>query len=390
MDMAAEAVGIDRIEIRRRNLIPTAKLPHTTQTGFVYDSGEFERCMDMALGLIDQNGFAARRRQSEKNGKLRGRGYCFFIEQGGVFNDRMELRFDPGGTVTIVAGTHSHGQGHATTYAQMITEWLGVPFEKIRFVQGDTDAVPFGRGTYAARSSMVGGCALKGAADAIIEKARPMAALLMEASAGDIEFKDGHFRVVGTDKAMTMMDVARGFYRPMGLPKEFSVGLEASGSWATEPPNFPNGFHACEVEVDPQTGKVTVDRYCAADDLGMIVNPLICEGQLTGALAQGVGQALVEHVVYDPSTGQLVSGSFMDYGMPRADDMPEVHSEFIEVPAKTNPLGIKGMAESGSIGAPPAIIGAILDALKPLGVTHIDMPATPSRVWETINRAHAV
>jgi carbon-monoxide dehydrogenase large subunit len=189
---------------------------------------------------------------------------------------------------------------------------------------------------------------------------------------------------------MTMMDVARGFYRPMGLPKEFSVGLEASGSWATEPPNFPNGFHACELEVDPQTGKVTLDRYCAADDLGMIVNPLICEGQLTGALAQGLGQALVEHVIYDPSTGQLVSGSFMDYGMPRADDFPEVHSEFIEVPAKTNPLGIKGMAESGSIGAPPAIIGAILDALKPLGVTHIDMPATPARVWQAINRAQAV
>jgi carbon-monoxide dehydrogenase large subunit len=387
MDEAAEAVGIDRVEIRRRNVIPTSKLPYSTQTGFVYDSGEFERCMDMAIELLDTKGFAKRRRESEKAGKLRGRGYCFFIEQGGVFNDRMELRFDPSGNVTIVAGTHSHGQGHATTYAQMVTDWLGVPFEKIRFVQGDTDAVPFGRGTYAARSSMVGGCALKGAADAIVEKAKPMAAFLMEASAADIEFKEGNFRVVGTDKAMSMMDVARGFYRPMGLPKEFSVGLEASGSWATEPPNFPNGFHCCEVEVDPETGKVIVDRYAAADDLGLIINPMICEGQIMGALAQGLGQALIEHVVYDPASGQLVTGSFMDYGMPRASDVPDAHSEFIEIPAKTNPLGIKGIAESGSIGAPPAIIGAILDALKPLGVEHIDMPATPSRVWEAINKA---
>jgi carbon-monoxide dehydrogenase large subunit len=387
MDKAADAVGIDRIEIRRRNAIPAGKLPYMTPTGFEYDSGDFERCMDLALHLLDDKGFAARRRASEKHGKLRGRGYCFFIEQGGVFNDRMELRFDPGGTVTIVAGTHSHGQGHATTYAQMVSDWLGVPFEAIRFVQGDTDAVPFGRGTYAARSSMVGGCALKLAADAIVEKAKPMAAMMMEAAAGDIEFNDGTFRVVGTDKAMPMTDVARGFYRPMGLPKEFSVGLEASGSWAAEPPNFPNGFHACEVEVDPDTGKLTVDRYAAADDLGRIINPLICEGQIVGALAQGLGQALLEHVIYDGASGQLVTGSFMDYGMPRADDMPELASEFFEVPAKTNPLGIKGIGESGAIGAPPAIIGALLDALKPLGVEHIDMPATPARIWEAINRA---
>jgi carbon-monoxide dehydrogenase large subunit len=387
MDKAADAVGIDRIEIRRRNVIAPGKLPYMTPTSFEYDSGDFEKCMDLALHLLDHKGFAARRRASEKNGKLRGRGYCFFIEQGGIFNDRMELRFDPGGTVTIVAGTHSHGQGHATTYSQMVSDWLGVPFEQIRFVQGDTDAVPFGRGTYAARSSMVGGCALKMAADAIVEKAKPMAALMMEAAASDIEFKDGSFRVVGTDKTMPMMAVARGFYRPMGLPKEFSVGLEASGSWAAEPPNFPNGFHACEVEIDPDTGKLTIDRYAAADDLGRIINPMICEGQIIGALAQGLGQALMEHIVYDGASGQLVTGSFMDYGMPRADDMPEVNSEFFEVPAKTNPLGIKGIGESGAIGAPPAIIGALLDALKPLGVTHIDMPATPARIWEAIQRA---
>jgi carbon-monoxide dehydrogenase large subunit len=193
--------------------------------------------------------------------------------------------------------------------------------------------------------------------------------------------------VVGTDKAMSMMDVARGFYRPIGLPKEFSVGLEASGSWASEPPNFPNGFHACEVEIDPQTGVVTIDRYACVDDLGIIINPMICEGQVMGALAQGIGQTLMEQVVYDPSSGQLVTGSFMDYAMPRADDIPEVHSEFCEIPSTTNPLGIKGIGESGSIASPPAIIGAILDALKPLGVEHIDMPATPARVWGAINKA---
>jgi carbon-monoxide dehydrogenase large subunit len=387
LEKAAVATGIDPIDLRRRNLIPPAKLPYATPTGYVYDSGEFEKSMRMGLELVDAKGFDKRRKESSKQGKLRGRGCAFFIEQGGVFNDRMELRFNPSGTLTIVAGTHSHGQGHATTYAQMASDWLGVPFEAIRFVQGDTDAVPFGRGTYAARSSMVGGCALKMAADAIIEKARPMAALLMEAAAGDIEFKDGSFRVVGTDKAMAMADVARGFYRPMGLPKEFGVGLEASGSWAAEPPNFPNGFHACEIELDPDTGMVTIDRYAAVDDLGCVINPLICEGQVQGAIAQGVGQALMEHVIYDRGSGQLLTGSFQDYGMPRADDFPDMHTEFHEVPAKTNPLGIKAIGESGAIGAPPAIINAILDALRPLGVEHIDMPATPLRVWETIRKA---
>jgi carbon-monoxide dehydrogenase large subunit len=389
LDKAADLIGLDRVEIRRRNVIPMAKIPYATPTGFVYDSGEFERVMDMTLGLMDETGFAQRRRETETRGRLRGRGYCYFIENGGVFNDRMELRFDPGGAVSIVAGTHSHGQGHATTYAQMVSDWLGIPFDKIRFVQGDTEAVPFGRGTYAARSSMVGGCALKLAADAIIDKAKPMAAFLMEAAAADIEFKDGRFRVVGTDKAMGMMDVARGFYRPMGLPKEFSVGLEASGSWASEPPNFPNGFHSCEIEVDPETGALTIERYACVDDLGIIVNPMICEGQVMGALAQGIGQTLMEQVVYDPATGQLVTGSFMDYAMPRAEDIPEVHSEFCEIPSTTNPLGIKGIGESGSIASPPAIMSALMDALKPLGVAHIDMPATPARVWAAIAAARS-
>jgi len=389
LDRAAEATGLDQAEIRRRNLIKPQAMPYKTPTMFVYDSGEFERLLDRCLDLGDWKGFAGRRRASEKNGKRRGRGIAFLIEQGGVFNERMELRFDPGGTVTIVAGTFSHGQGHATTFAQLVSQWLGVPFEAIRFVQGDTDQVPFGRGTYAARSSMLGGCALKAAADAIVEKAKPMAATLMEAAAGDVEFKDGQFRIVGTDKSMGMMDVAKAFYYRMGITDKFGVGLEASGTYATEPPNFPNGCHMCEVEVDPETGDVKVDRYFAVDDVGVAINPLICEGQVHGGLAQGIGQALMEHAFYDAQSGQLVSGSFMDYAMPRAEHFPEFISELEEIPAKTNPLGVKGIGEAGCVASPPAVINAVLDALKPLGVDHIDMPATAAKVWETLRNAKA-
>ena len=387
LDRAAQVIGIDPAEIRRRNFIPPHAMPYATPTGYVYDSGAFEQIMEKCLALTDWTAFDARRMASQKRGKLRGRAVAYFIEQGGVFNDRMELRFDPSGTVTIVAGTFSHGQGHATTYAQMVSDWLGVPFENIRFVQGDTDQVSFGRGTYASRSSMIGGCALKAAADAIVEKATRMAAHLMEAAPADLEFTEGKFQVVGTDRSVSLMNVAQAFYRPMGLPAEFGVGLEAIGSYATEPPNFPNGCNTCEVEVDPQTGAVKVDRYVVVDDAGIVINPLICEGQIQGGVAQGIGQALLEEVVYDRESGQLLSGSFTDYCMPRADDLPGFTVAFEEVPSTTNPLGIKGLGEVGSVGAPPVVISAILDALKPLGVDHIDMPATPSRVWETVRRA---
>jgi carbon-monoxide dehydrogenase large subunit len=386
IDRAASVLGIDPVEIRRRNFIPGAKMPHKTATGATYDSGEFARVMDECLKVSDWDGFSRRAAASKKNGKLRGRGICYFLEEASVFNDRMELRFDPSGNVTILAGTHSHGQGHATVYAQMVSEWLGVPFESIRFVQGDTNAVPIGRGTYASRSMMVGGNALKIAADAIVEKAKPMAAHLMEAAAGDIEFRDGRFHIVGTDRSMALTDVAKAFYRPAHLPKQFDVGLEAAGSFASEPPNYPNGCHICEVEVDPQTGAVGVVRYAAVDDVGRVMNHLLCEGQIHGGVAQGVGQALMEAVVYDRD-GQLVTGSFQDYCMPRADDFPQITSELTEIPSPANPLGIKAAGEAGATGAPPAVIGAVLDALRPLGVEHIDMPATPGRVWAALSRA---
>jgi carbon-monoxide dehydrogenase large subunit len=299
----------------------------------------------------------------------------------------MELRFDAGGTVTVVAGTFSHGQGHATTYAQMVSDWLGVPFDSIRLVQGDTDAVSFGRGTYASRSAMLGGSALRAASDAIIEKAKLLAAHLMEVAPQDLAFEAGKFTVSGTDKAMPLTEVAKAFHRPVGLPPQFGVGLDASGS-SSAPPTFPNGCHVCELEVDSETGVVEIDRYVVVDDVGKVINPLICHGQIEGALAQGIGQALMENVAFDRESGQMLSASFMDYAMPRAADLPPRYElDFIDVPAKTNPLGVKGVGEAGCVGAPPAVMNALLDALFPLKVTHLDMPATPHRVWQAIQKA---
>jgi len=387
IDEAALETGIDAVEIRRRNLIRPEAMPYATLTGYVYDSGEFERAMDKCLGLADWNGFAARKAQSEQAGLLRGRGLAYFIEEAGIFNERMDLRFDAEGNLTILAGTHSHGQGHATAFAQMVSEWLGVPFESIRYVQGDTQKVAVGRGTYASRSVMVGGCALKVASDAVIEKGRKMAAFLMEAKADDVEYGDGLYRVKATNRSMPLQEVAKAFFRPAGIPKELGVGLDGNGSYASEPGNFPNGCHACEVEIDPATGQVAVVRYAAVDDLGRTINPMIVEGQVHGALAQGIGQALFEHLVYDRESGQLVSGSFMDYAMPRAADFPPFEVDHHDVPATTNPLGVKGIGEAGTTGAPPAVMNAILDALRPLGVKHLDMPATPPRVWRAIEGA---
>jgi len=391
MDEAATQLGLDAVEIRRRNFIHKDAMPYRTATGYLYDSGDFQRVVDTGVRLADWDGFPERRAQSEHAGRHRGRGIAYFIEQGGVFNDRMELRFDPGGTVTIVAGTFSHGQGHETTFAQMVSEWLGVPFESIRFVQGDTDKVPFGRGTYAARSSMVGGSALRVAADKIIERARLMAAELMEVGADDLEFIDGSYRVVGDDKeSMPLTDVAKAFFYPRGITDKFGVGLDASGTWSTEKENFPNGCHICEVEVDPDTGEVAIDGYVIVEDLGVVINPMIAEGQTHGGLAQGLGQALVEHHAYDRETGQLLTGSLGDYGVPRTVFMPNVVSAFECTPCTTNPLGVKAVGEGATIAAPPAVINAVIDALRGEGVSHLDMPATPDRVWQAIQQARHI
>jgi aerobic carbon-monoxide dehydrogenase large subunit len=395
MDEAARKLNIDPVELRRLNYIPPSAMPYNTTAnwtvgapvGWTYDSGDFAKLTDRAVQLADWQGFQKRKQQSEGKGKLRGRSLIYYLEDSGVFNERMEMRFDPSGMVTIVAGTHSHGQGHATTYAQLASDWLGVPFENIRLVQGDTDAVSFGRGTYASRSAMLGGSALRAASDAIIAKAKDMAAHLLEAAATDLEFKEGKFTVAGTDRGIPLTDVAKAFYRPVGPTTKFGAGLDASGS-SNAPPTFPNGCHICEVEVDPDTGVVEIARYVVVDDVGRVINPLICHGQIDGALAQGIGQALMENIAFDAESGQMLSASFMDYAMPRSTDFV-VHAEmeFVDVPAKTNPLGVKGIGEAGCVGAPPAVMNAILDALRPRGVKHLDMPATPRRVWEALQHA---
>jgi len=388
IEHAARQIGMDPAEIRRRNLIPPSKLPYTTPTHWVYDSGEFVKLMDTCIAASDPKGYKERKRATEKKGKLRGRAVSYYIEFGGIFNDRMEMRFDPSGALTVYGGTHSHGQGHATVFAQIAHDILGVPFEQIKYVQGDTAQVAIGRGTYGARSAVVGGSALKRAAEQMIEKGKERAAAMMEADKGDIDFKDGQYVVKGTDKTVALVDVAKASFAPMGpLTNRFGVGLEAEGSFSPEPPSHPNGCHVCEVEIDPETGEVKLDRYHMIDDLGRILNPMIVVGQMQGGSVQGMGQALMEHQVYDRKSGQLLTGSFLDYAMPRASVLPTIDTRMEEIACKTNPLGVKGIGESGTIGAPPTIINAVIDALSPLGVTQIDMPATPLRVWETIQKA---
>ena len=387
LDRAAAEIGVDPRELRRRNFIGPAAMPYRTALTETYDSGEFEAAMDKAVALADWPGFAARRAESEGRGRRRGIGLACFIEICALYNDRMEIRFDPGGGVTIVAGTFSHGQGHETVYAQMVSEWLGVAMDSIRLIQGDTDRVGFGRGTYASRSMTVGGSALRGAADAVIDKGRRIAAHLLEAADGDIAFADGVFSVAGTDRTVAIAAVARAAYAPMGLPPALGVGLEGVAGFSPEAPNYPNGCHICEVEIDPDTGRVTLERYAAVDDVGRAVNPLLLFGQVHGGVAQGIGQAALEAVVFDAASGQMLSGSFMDYAMPRADDLPAFAVGLHEVPCPGNPLGVKGAGEAGAVGAPAAVINAILDALRPLGVTDLAMPATPQRVWRAIRQA---
>lgn len=388
MDEAAVLLGLDRVEIRRRNLIPASAMPHTTATGVTYDSGDFAQMMDRCLALADWDGYDQRTADSESRGLLRGRAVTTYLESAGVFNERMELRFDPEGNVTILAGTHSHGQGHATVFPQLVHEWLGVPYDQIRYLQGDTDKVAFGRGTYAARSSLLGGTALHAAAQSAIAQARTMAATLLEAAETEIDFADGLFSVRGTNRSLSFVDVAKAFFRPMGKPGGLSLGFTVQGTAGGESPNFPNGAHVCEVEVDPETGAIQIDRYAVADDVGHALNPMVCEGQIVGGIAQGLGQALIEQVVYDPENGQLLSGSFSDYGMPRATLMPlHIQSELAEIPCKTNPLGVKGVGESGTIGSPATLVNAVLDALRSVGVTDITMPLTPVKVWTAIEQA---
>jgi aerobic carbon-monoxide dehydrogenase large subunit len=383
-DQAAREMSLDPAELREKNLIRADAFPYQTRTGWVYDTGNYAAALAKCQALADWRGYAERRSQSETAGKCRGRGIVYYVENTGIFNDRMELRFDPSGELTILAGTLSHGQGHETSYAQMVADWLGVSEDKIHLAQADTDEVAIGRGTYASRSMIVGGSALRAAADEVIERGKRFAAHFMEADTADIAFADGAFTIAGTDRSMPIGQVAKMSFIPMGLPTELGVGLQGAGAFSPGLPSFANGCHICEVEIDPETGEVTLDRYTAVDDIGTVINPLLATGQIQGGAAQGIGQALIEDIVYDRDSGQLLTGSLMDYGIPRADMLPAIGVDFSPVPSTTNPIGVKGVGEGGTIAATPTVINAILDALAPLGVTDLPMPATAERIWHAI------
>ena len=400
-DTAARELGIDRAEIRRRNLIPRQAMPYKTPVGPTYDCGDFPGLLEKALQLSAYRGFEERRREAAARNRLRGLGLACYVESSGVapsrlagmmgargaFYEAAQVRVAPDGSVTALLGTHSHGQGHATAFAQIVSRELQVPVEKITVIEGDTAAVPVGTGTFGSRSIAVGGSALQRACAKVIEKGKKIAAHRLEAAAADIEFSAGEFRVSGTDRKVAFAEVARAAYVPHDYPLEaLEPGLDEQAFY--DPANFAfsNGAHVCEVEVDPQTGAVEIAAYYAVDDVGTVVNPMLVEGQLHGGLAQGIGQALAEQAVYED--GQLLSASFMDYALPRAGDLPWFACETDESqPCTHNPLGAKGCGESGAIAAPAAVVSALLDALAPLGVTDIEMPATPQRVWQAIMRA---
>jgi carbon-monoxide dehydrogenase large subunit len=390
VDVAARETGLGPAEFRRRNFIAPEAMPYKTAMGLVYDTGEFARLMTRAMELADWSGFEARRKEARKRGKLRGIGMAYYVERcGGGLEERAELRITPQGEVTVLIGTQSNGQGHETAYAQIVEDRLGIPFEKIRVVQGDTDVIATGRGTGGSRSLPVGGNAVVRASEHVIAKCRRIAADMLEAAEADIEFANGVFAIAGTDRKLPILDVIKRAYTAQGLPKEMEPGIDEVGHYLPAAATFPNGCHICEIEVDAETGHPQIVSYVVVDDFGRVINPLLIAGQVHGGVVQGVGQALYEHCVYDDDSGQLLSGSFMDYTMPRADNMPPIVFETVEILCATNPLGIKGSGEAGAIGAPPAVINAVVDALAELGVRHVDMPATAHALWSVLHRARA-
>ncbi|HRC55091.1 MAG: xanthine dehydrogenase family protein [Myxococcales bacterium] len=401
VEKAARETGIDRVELRRRNLIQPSQFPYQTQVALQYDIGDYQATLDLALAKIDYAGYAQRHAASAANGKLRGIGMSTYIEACGIapsalvgalgaragLYEAANVRIHPTGSVTVFTGTHSHGQGHETTFAQLIADRLGVSTDNVEIVHGDTDRIPFGMGTYGSRSASVGGSAIVKALDKIVDKGKKIAAHLLEASVADIEFRDGAYRVVGTDRQKAFGEVAFAAYVPHNYPIDtVEPGLEESAFYDPKNFTFPGGTHFVEVEIDPETGVVEVVDVAIADDVGVIINPMIVDGQAHGGLAQGIGQALYEEVQYD-ADGQLSNGSYMTYCMPRAADLPMFKVGNHVTACTHNPLGVKGVGEVGAIGVPPAVINAVLDALAPLGVKDISMPATPEKVWRAIAAA---
>lgn len=403
VDVAAGVMGMDKTEIRRRNFVPKEAMPYQTPVALQYDTGDFAKNLDIALPLVDYPGFQQRRAESKARGKLRGIGFATYIEACGIAPSNVagalgaraglyecaEVRFHPTGSVTVFTGSHSHGQGHETTFAQIVADRFGIPIENVEIVHGDTNKIPFGMGTYGSRSLAVGGSALVKAMDKVERKAKKIAAHMLEAAETDIEVKDGRFTVAGTDKSLGIGDIALQAYVPHNFPlDELEPGLDEQAFYDPKNFTYPNGCHVCEVEIDPDTGVTTIVSFAAVDDFGNVINPLIVEGQVHGGLVQGIGQALYENCVYDEESGQLVTGSYMDYCMPRADDVPSFTVRYHEdQPCTHNPLGVKGCGEAGTIGAAAAVMNAVVDALSEYGVTHMDMPATPEKVWRTIRDA---
>ena len=388
IDEAARRLGIDPAELRRRNTIPPDAMPYKTSLTFTYDCGAFEKNMDDALGRADYAGFEARRAEAVARGRRRGIGISNTVHRAsGLELEAAQIRFDATGTATLMVGSVHHGQGHATTFTQIVCDRLGLEPGAVRFVSGDTDMVTFGRGSFASRSAALGGSAVALAADKIIDKGTRLAAHLMEAAAEDIAFADGRFTVSGTDRGIDLVDVARAAYQSRLLAQGIEPGLDELAMFLPGALNFPNGCHVAEIEIDPDTGMVEIVNYVVVDDFGTILNPLLLEGQIQGGLAQGIGQALMEDVAFDPESGQLLAGSFMDYCMPRAGDLVTFDSAFNEIPTPTNPIGAKGAGEAGAVGALPTMMNALVDALAPDGVEHIEMPATPERIWRAIRAA---
>ncbi len=380
IDRAAQQGGFDRAELRRKNLVPAAAMPMTNAVGSTVDSGAFPETFDRALDRANVAGFAGRRAQSEARGLLRGLGFAYHIKAtGGAPSENVEIRFEADGTLSLITGTQTIGQGHETTFPQIVAERLGVPNERVRLIQGDTDLIAAGGGHGSSRATYMGGTAIWRAADEIIAKGTRIAAEALEAAEADIRFEGGDFVVAGTDRRIGLVEIAA-IGRDKGMP------LDTYHYWTREWMTYPNGTHVAEVEVDRETGRVTIARYTAVDDYGVLVNPMVAAGQAHGAIAQGVGQALFEHAVYDPGSGQLVAGSLMDYALPRADDLPSWDIGFNPTRCTTNPLGVKGCGEAGAVAAFPAVANAILDALARWGVIELAGPATPSRIWQSIRR----
>ncbi len=387
VDEAARVTGLSPTEIRQRNFIQPEDLPYDTKLGRIYDAGDFSRVLNEAAERADHAGLKARKEEALTRGKRRGMGFACYVEAcSGIGEEEAQLTAERDGSVTLIIGTQTNGQGHLTAYAQLLNDKLGIAPEKVRMVQGDSDIVQRGGGTGGSRSLLMGGVAINRASDKLIERARQIAGHLMETAAADMEFAEGVFTVAGTDRRITLAEVAAAAEDGRS-PDDLSGPLKEKGDYKAEAMTYPNGCHICELEVDPETGAVALLRYTVVDDFGTLVNPLLVAGQVHGGTVQGMGQALLESTVYDQD-GQLLSGSYMDYCMPRADDMPAIDLSFIEdLPCTTNPLGVKGAGEAGAIGAPPAIINALVDALSPLGLTHIDMPATPERIWRALQAA---